>query len=112
MADRRLTKKQQYWLGHLESWSKTPQSLRAYATRCALNAQTFYVARGRLISQGLWPARPGAQARGAKRFVRIAVPAGTRAPAMCQVHLPNGARVELSLDANGLDAVLRSVAAL
>ena len=112
LADKRLTKKQQYWLDHLESWSRTPQSLSAYAKRCALNAQTLYAAKGRLVSQGLWPARPGAQEQGAKRFVRIDVPAGTRAPAMCQVHLPNGARVELAVDANGFDAVLRSVAAL
>ena len=112
MAEKRLTKKQQYWLGHLESWSKTPQSLSAYAKRCGLNAQTLYVAKGRLVAQGLWPAGADEGTAVAKRFVRIDVPAGTRSGATCQVHLPNGARVELSLAQTGLDAVLRSAAAL
>ena len=113
MAERRLTKKQRYWLGHLESWSKTPQSLSVYARRCGLNAQTLYVAKGRLVAQGLWPAQAGAANTGATRFVRIDIPEGTRSSAAtCQVHLPNGARVEVSLASGGLDAVLRSAAAL
>lgn len=112
MAERRLTKKQQYWLGHLESWSKTPESLSVYARRCGLNAQTLYVAKGRLIAQGAWPVRADGDRSGAKRFVRVDVPAGTRSPATCLVHLPNGTRIELSLATGGLDAVLRSVAAL
>ena len=112
MAQKRLTKKQQDWLGHLESWAKTPQSLSAYAKRCGFKAQTLYAAKGRLVAQGLWPARADDDGAVAKRFVRVGVPAGTRSAATCQVHLPNGARVELSLGHSGLDAVLRSVAAL
>jgi len=46
------------------------------------------------------------------RFVRVQVPAGTRAPSTCQIHLANGTRVDVPIDDGGLAAVLRTVAAL
>ncbi len=110
MADKQLTNKQRYWLEHLQSWSRTPESLSEYAKRCGLKAQTLYVAKGRLIALGLWTAQgAGSEER---RFVRVQVPAGTRTPSTCQVHFANGARVDVPVDDGGLATVLRTVAAL
>jgi hypothetical protein len=110
MAVKRVTKKQRYWLAHLASWSKTQESLGGYAKRCGLKAQTFYAAKGRLTTLGLWSV-DGAGVE-EPRFVRVQVPAGTRAPSTCQIHLANGTRVEVPIDDGGLAALLRTVASL
>ena len=110
MAVKRVTKKQRYWLTHLASWSKTQETLGGYAKRCGLKAQTFYAAKGRLMALGLWT--PDGAGVEEPRFVRVQVPAGTRAPSTCQIHLPNGARVDVPVGDGGLESVLRTVAAL
>lgn len=112
MAEKRLTNKQRYWLRHLEAWSKTSESLSDYARRANLKAQTLYVAKGRLVAQGLWSTPGDVELGRAPRFVRVKAPTGTPAAASCQVHLPNGARVDVSLHDTAFEVVLRSVAAL
>ena len=110
MTVKRLTKKQRYWLTHLDSWSKSQESLSRYAKRCGLKAQTLYTAKGRLMALGLWTADGAGVDE--PRFVRLQVPAGTRAPSTCQIHLPNGVRVDVPVGDGGLESVLRTVAAL
>ena len=110
MAEQRLTKKQKYWVKHLDCWSHTGESLSGYASRCGLKSQTLYAAKGRLIARGLWTA--SGMAPQEPRFVRVEVPAVRHVPRTCQVHLPNGARVEVTVGDEGLESVLRSVAAL
>lgn len=110
MSMKRLTKKQRYWLTHLASWSKTPETLSGYAKRCGLNPQTLYTAKGRLVALGLWTL--DGVAVDEPRFVRLPVHAQTRAPSTCQVHLANGARVEVAVGEGGLESLLRTVAAL
>jgi hypothetical protein len=110
MADKQLTNKQRYWLEHLQSWSQTSESLSSYAKRCGLKAQTLYTSKGRLVALGLWPA--GEAPPQGPRFVRVNVPGGTRAPVSCQVHLPNGVRVDVPVGDAQLASVLRTAAAL
>ena len=110
MAVKRVTKKQRYWLAHLASWSKTQETLSGYAKRCGLNPQTLYTAKGRLVALGLWTV--DGVGVDESRFVRLQIPAQTHPPSTCQVHLPNGARVEVPIVDGGLESVLRTVAAL
>jgi hypothetical protein len=111
MNEKRLTKAQRRWLVRLREWSQSGETLSGYAKRRGLITQTLYTAKGRMVAQGLWPESARAEARPAE-FVRINVGAREPAPSQCQVHFPNGTRVEIAVPSSGLESVLRAVAAL
>ena len=111
MTQKRLTNRQRYWLEHFRACAASQEALSVYAKRCGLNAQTMYAAKNRLKALQLGDDEGGASTQPPK-FVRVKMGASGCASGQCQVYLPNGARVELSLRDTPLESVLRSVAAL
>ena len=111
MTQKRLTKKQKYWLEHFRACAASQEALSVYAKRCGLNAQTMYTAKSRLKGLELRDDEGGGTTQ-APRFVRVKMRASGSASGQCQVYFANGARVDVSLRDTPLESVLRSVAAL
>ena len=111
MTQKRLTKRQRYWLEHFRACANSKEALSVYAKRCGLNAQTMYAAKSRLKGLGLRDDEGGGSTQ-APRFVRVKMRAAECSSGHCQVHFPNGARVEIALRDTALESVLRSVASL
>lgn len=111
MTQKRLTNKQRYWLEHFRACAASHEALSVYAKRCGLNAQTMYAAKSRLKGLELGDDE-GVSTTQSQRFVRVQMRAAPSMPEHCQVHFPNGTRVEIALSDTALDRVLRSVASL
>ena len=113
MTQKRLTKRQRYWLEHFRACAASQEALSVYAKRCGLNAQTMYAAKSRLKGLGLGLSDDqGGGTTQPPRFVHVKMRASGSASGQCQVYFANGARVEISLRDTPLESVLRSVAAL
>lgn len=106
MTEQVLTKRQRYWLEHLQRCETSGESLKAYAAAHALSVASLYEAKGRLKRRGFM----GEATVPVPKFVQVA--RVQPAASVCRVHLCNGAAVELEVGADELDRVLRSVAAL
>ena len=109
-----LTKRQRFWLSHLEAYSQRGGSLRAYAREHGLSHAALYTAKSDLKRRGAWlGAGTSTSVAPAPKLlpVRITTPAPT---AMFRVLLPNGTAVEVPehADAERARALLLSVNAL
>ena len=111
MTQKRLTKRQRYWLEHFRACANSKEALSVYAKRCGLNAQTMYAAKSRLKGLQLRDDEGGGTTQ-PPRFVRVKMRASESTSGQCQVYFPNGTRVEVSLRETPLESVLRSVASL
>jgi len=105
MAPRsQLTERQRFWLEHLRACGNG--SLKVYAEAHELDVRALYEAKARLKRRGLLPgARPA-------QFVRVHGTAPASAPALCRIHLANGAVVELACEPGDWPRLLADVAAL
>jgi hypothetical protein len=95
------------WLGHLQGWKDSGQSLSAYAKVHGLALWAMYHWRSVLIREGRWHEQPSAASRtGAARggaltplrFAQVAVRDSRQpGPLIVRVVLDNGQRVEIEL---------------
>jgi len=84
------TRRQQFWLEHLEACREQGSSLKSYALAHGLSPGALYAAKSNLKRRGSWSAS------------KLPVPSPTLLPvhiargtAMFRVHLPNGVVVEV-----------------
>ena len=106
MTEQGLTKRQRYWLEHLQRCEASGESLKAYAAAHALSVASLYEAKGRLRRRGFM----GEATESVPKFVQVGRVQPTAS--VCRVQLCNGVSVELEVGADELDRVLRSVAAV
>lgn len=95
------------WLGHLQGWKDSGQSLSAYAKVHGLALWAMYHWRSVLIREGRWQEQPNATSRtgvvrgrslAPPRFARVAITDAPRsAPLIVRVVLDNGRRAEIEL---------------
>lgn len=98
-----LTERQRFWLEHLRACGS--RSLKGYAEEHGLSISALYETKSRLKRKGLLGAAP-------TRFVRVQRDAPPGVAAVCRIHLPNGALVEVACDAEQWPVLLRGVAEL
>ena len=85
-----LTKKERYWLSHLNAWQRSGQSIAEYTRHHKLNASGFYEWRKRLavhLDQG-----------GSERVPMFSpVDIDDEQGEALVIHFPNGCRLELPI---------------
>jgi hypothetical protein len=102
-----LTKRQQFWLEHIQAWDASGKSMAEYAASEGIAVRAMYSGRKTLIKKGALPAAQPA------RFQRVQV---MEAPVSNQwrIGLPNGVSVAFTgeADARALSTVLSVSASL
>ncbi len=102
-----LTKRQRYWLKHIEASKACGQTIAEYATEHGVTAQAMYAGKKILVKKGVLPAMQPA------RFQRVRI---IEAPLSSQwrIGLPNGVSVAFAgaVDARTLTTVLSTAASL
>lgn len=96
-----LTKRQQFWLEHIQAWDASGKSMAGYAASKGIAVRAMYSGRKALIKKGVLPAaRPA-------RFQRVQV-METSANKQWRIGLPNGVSVAFAgeVDAGSLSTVL------
>ncbi len=106
-TNKSLTKRQQYWLGKIEEWKVSGQSISAYSRDQGFSAQAMYAGKKELVKKGVLP-------RSQKpRFQRVAVTNKVTDNAW-RIQLPNGLSVSFTgaVNATELTTVLSAVASI
>jgi len=102
-----LTKRQRYWLEHIQACQQSGQTITEYATEHGFTARAMYAGKKTLVKKGALPVTQAA------RFQRVRV---IEAPLSNQwrIQLPNGVSVAFAgeVDARTLSTVLGSAAAI
>lgn len=100
MNSKQLTKRQEYWLSHIQACQQQRISMKDYAQQHNLQLGTLYDAKCRLIKDGVLPRTTTPKFQKAK--------IQRTAPSHCIIYLPNGVRLEWPTDnsAQTLAAVL------
>lgn len=102
-----LTKRQRYWLRHIEACKQSGQTMADYAAEHGLTVRAMYAGKKILVKKGVLPTTQVA------RFQRVKV---MEAPISSQwrIQLPNGVSVAFAgeVDARTLNTVLGSAAAI
>jgi len=101
-----LTKRQRYWLNHLQACKTSGESIAAYAKAHGLKDKSMYASKKALISKGVLPST-------LTRFQRVQV-AGAVVPNQWFIQLPNGMSVSFTgdVDERALAAVLNTAAVI
>ena len=93
-TEKDLSERQRYWLKHLRTAERKGEALSAYAKRLGLSESSLYESKSRLRACGVLAPGPQQRRGSAPEFVRVEVPAATRAPASLRVRLTSGALLE------------------
>ena len=86
-----LTKKERYWLNHLNAWQRSGQSIAEYTRRHKLNPSGFYEWRKRLAVH----LDEGNAAERVSIFSAVEVDDGHTQSDALVIHFPNGCRLDL-----------------
>ena len=101
-----LTKRQRYWLNHLQACEASGKSIAAYAKDHGLKSKSMYASKKALISKGVLPPTRA-------QFQRVQV-VNTVVANEWLIQLPNGVSVSFSgaVDKGALTAVLNTAAVI
>lgn len=97
-----LTKKEQYWLKHIDQANQCNQTLVAYAQEHSLNLKAFYNYRSKLRQKN----QP--ETGDLKSFVKAKVSIGGESTKIL-IMLTNGIHIETHWQPNGLAALIKSL---
>jgi len=103
-SDTGLTAQQRRWLKHLREWKRSGGTLKSYAAREGLSAQSLYQAACALRKRGMWTELAGASrcayvpAEAGRGFERVELASEARAVCSWRARLPNGVLVEAAGD--------------
>ena len=105
-ARQKLTRRQRYWLAHIQSCETSGKSIAEYAAEQGFTARAMYAGKKTLVKKGVLPrTRPG-------RFQRAKVFSPPVVGSDWRIQLPNGVLVVFSgtVDTGTLAAVLSTAA--
>ena len=102
-----LTKRQRFWLEHIQACEASGKSMAEYATSQDIAVRAMYTGKKILVKKGVLPGTQPA------RFQRVQVMEATLS-SQWRIGLPNGVSVAFAgeVDARTLTTVLSSAAAL
>ena len=102
-----LTRRQRYWLTHLQACTAAGKTIAAYAKEQELQAKSMYAGKKVLVSKGVLPSTDSSPFQ---RVEVLDVPVGSE----WQIQLPNGVSVAFvsPMDAGTLSTVLNTAAAI
>jgi hypothetical protein len=88
-----LTKRQRYWLKHIERAGERGETLKAYATRHRLSMGALYHAKSQLMKVGAWPRREP-KAIAAPEFIAVQMESPFTVGTVCRLRCRSGWEVE------------------
>lgn len=95
-AEKDLSERQRFWLGHLRAAERKGEALKAYAERLGLSKSSLYEAKRRLRACGVMALAPPRRAS-SPEFVRVTrADDGRATSASLRVRLASGALLEWS----------------
>ncbi len=92
-----ITKRQQQWLDHINAADASDDSLVAYAAAHKLKVKDLYQWKTALTRRGFLPEKKPKTA-----FVPVATKPATVSPTSCNVTLPNGVRIQFTVELDGV----------
>ena len=111
MTDSPLTRKQQFWLDHIQAADRSNGSIAAYAAQHSISAKALYAWKTRLIRQKRYSPTKTSDFTPIKPSSELLSSLGGLAESpSCRVTLPTGARIEFMGDLT--PATVRSILTL
>ncbi len=109
MQDKELTPRQRYWLGHVQAWKASGNTMSAYAEDQGFAVRAMYDGKKALVRKGVLPR--SIRCTSSPRFERIEVIDSSNEN-QWRIELANGAVVSFSgsVDSNVLNTVLKATA--
>ena len=92
MQKKPLTKRQRYWLDHIQSWNESGMRMSEYARTQDFPVRAMYDAKKALVKRGILPR---SRASHTARFEQVQI-VESSAESEWRITLPNGSVVEFS----------------